>query len=117
MTFRCFHGLFRNIGRRFRQGAEDTARVKPAGALFAENTFPIDLAGLELRNGSMSAVGTSGRPSHSESTIDKVQTVACCPSNTVVGEPADQRLINASLINQVLNEASDGVINECRHYR
>src|SRR5262249_48632264 len=65
----------------------------------------------------MSAVGASGRPSHSESTIDKVQAVARCASNTVVGQPSDQGLIGATLINQILNETSDGVIHECSHNR
>src|SRR5262245_55826711 len=65
----------------------------------------------------MSAVGASGRSSHSKSTIDKVQTIACCASNTVVGQPSDQGLIDATLIDQILNEASDGVVHECSHNR
>src|SRR5262245_37792954 len=60
----------------------------------------------------MSAVGASSGSSHSESTIDKVQTVACCPSNAVIGHPSDQGLIDAALKNQILKEASDGVVYE-----
>src|SRR5262245_6551858 len=63
----------------------------------------------------MSAVGASNRAAYSESTIDKVQTVSDCASNTVVGHPSDQRLIDATLINQILDQASDGVIGECGH--
>src|SRR5262247_1188403 len=65
----------------------------------------------------MSAVGASSRAPYSESTIDKVQTVSDCASNTVVGHPSDQGLIDAALINQILDEASNGVIRECSHNR
>src|SRR5262245_60307712 len=65
----------------------------------------------------MSAVGASGRPSYSESTIDEVQTIPDCASNAVVGHPSDQGLIDATLINEILDEASDGVIRECSHNR
>src|SRR5262245_17817977 len=65
----------------------------------------------------MSAVGASYRPAYSESTIDKVQTVSDCASHTVVGHPSDQGLIDATLINEILDEPSDGVIRECSHNR
>src|SRR5215831_2024954 len=65
----------------------------------------------------MSAVGASNRPPYSESTIDKIQTVSDCASHTVVGHPSDQGLIDATLINKILDEPSDGVIRECSHNR
>src|SRR5215831_19670703 len=65
----------------------------------------------------MSAVGASNRPPYSESTIDKIQTVSDCASHTVVGHPSDQGLIDATLINEILDEASDSVIRERSHDR
>src|SRR5215510_6510158 len=65
----------------------------------------------------MSAVGASNRAPYSESTIDKIQTVSDGASNTVVGHPSDQGLIDATLINEILDEASDSVIRERSHDR
>src|SRR3712207_7978972 len=45
VPLRGLHRLARDRRRRLRQGAEDAAGVEPARALFAEDFFPIDVAG------------------------------------------------------------------------
>ena len=72
------------------KGAEDSAGVKPARAVFGKDFFPVDVAGLQLRDGSMSAVGTDQRGAHSESAFGEIQAHCGRYGHAVKRHPADQ---------------------------
>src|SRR5437764_13328725 len=85
--------------------------MKPAGALLAEDIVPINIAGLELRCGGVAAVGAAERAAHAEAALGKVQAVAHGAAHAVVVEPFDE-LVHTALVDEVLNEASNGVFGE-----
>ena len=100
-------------GRRgFGKRAKNAAGVEPAGAVPAEDGVPIDLAGLELRDGGVAAVGTSQRRARAESALGEVQPVAHRAADSVEWHPAYQRLVDAALVDQVLDQPPDRVIGE-----
>ena len=63
-------------------------RVEPAGAVLAEDLVPIDIAGLELRDGGVAAVGAAQRGAHAESALGEVQAVAHGAADAVEWHPA-----------------------------
>src|SRR6266581_7964894 len=87
--------------------------MKPAGALTGKNCFPIHITRLQLRNGRVPAVGASNRRAQSETALGEIQPIAHRASNSVVGNPLDAGLIHATLINEVLNQASNRIVREC----
>src|SRR5262249_13512104 len=74
-------------------------------------------SGLELRDSSVPAVRTSQRGPESESAFGKVESISRCAANAVVLNPADQRLIHTTLINEILKKAPDGIIGDGRNNR
>ena len=88
MLARGLHGLDSNIGRGFRERAEDAAGVEPARAVLAENFIPINVAGLQLRHRGVAAVGATERGAHAESALGEIQAVAHRAADAVVGHPA-----------------------------
>ena len=97
------------------KGAEDSAGVKPASAQFAEDVVPVDFAWLELRDRRVAAVGAAQRRAHSEAALGEIEAVAGGASHAVVFHPANERLIHAALVDQVLQQTADGVVDKCRN--
>src|SRR5947209_6833969 len=86
--------------------------MEPAGAFAGEDGVPMDVAGAELRNGGVSAIGAAQRSADAESTFRKVQPVADGSADSVIGNPLDVRLVYATLKDQILNQAADGVVGK-----
>ena len=77
-----------------------------------ENRLPIEVAGLDLADGGVAAIGAAGGGAHAEAALSKVEAVADGAADAIVRNPADERGIDAALKNEVFNEAADGVIGE-----
>src|ERR1700754_54185 len=114
---RRFHRLARDSRCCFRQRTEDAAGVKPARAFVTEDLVPIDIAGLELRHGRVTAIGTTGSGTYAETAFGEVQSVAHRASDTIKLHPLHVRLVHAALINQVLNQAAHRVVCKGRNQR
>ena len=107
-----FHGFLGHKRRGFRQSAEDAAAVKPAGPVFGENLIPVDLAGLQLRDGGVPPVGASERRANAEAALGEIQAVADGAADAVIRGPADIFLADAALPHEVFDEAADGIVRE-----
>src|SRR5437870_7650740 len=75
--------------------------------MLSKNLVPIDVAGLELRYRSVPAIVRSYSGAHAEATLGKVESVAGGVADAIVLNPAHERLINAALINQILEQTAD----------
>src|ERR1700730_15237508 len=106
------YGLQRDIRCAGRQGTEDAAGVKPTRALFSKNAVPIDVARLELRDSGVSAIVGSDGGADAEASLGEIQPVARSAADAVVGDPADKRLIHATLVDEILKQAGHGIIGE-----
>ena len=84
--------------------------------MLPKNLVPINVPRLQIRHRRVSAVITSQRRPYPKSTFRKVQPVARRPPQSIMFHPANQRLINAALINQVLEQAPHRIIHKRRHY-
>src|SRR5207245_17553 len=91
---------------------EDTSCVKPASAILTKNFFPIDIAGLKLRYRSVPAIVRSYSGAHAEAPLGEVESVAGGVADAIVLNPAHERLINAALINQILEQTADRITGE-----
>ena len=94
----CFSCYLRSC---FRQRAKNPAGVKPARALFDKDCFPVNLAGLELRNGRVPAIRTSESGAHAKPTLGEIQAVADRAADAVIFDPADMAEIDAALKHQI----------------
>jgi hypothetical protein len=74
--------------------------------------LPIDAATLELRCGGVAAIGDSERAADSITAFGEVQPVANIAADAVVGHPLQERGIDASLKNKVLQQAADIVVGK-----
>ncbi len=91
--------------------------MEPAGAAVAEDRFPVDVSRLHRRRGRVSAIrGPESRPD-AEAALDEIQAVADASPDAVVGEPCDVRGVDASLEDQVLEQAADRIVGERRDDR
>src|SRR5579859_7155898 len=117
VALRRLHRFQGNLRRGRGESAEYSSRVKPTRSVLAKNIVPIDVSRLQLRNGGVAAVVTAQRCSHAESTLRKIESVARRMAYAVVLHPADQRLIDAALINEILKQPSDRIIRESRNDR
>src|SRR5580658_9317727 len=84
--------------------------MEPARAFCLEDGVPIDLAGSELRDGSIAAVGAAKGRAYAEAALSEVEAVAHGSAYAVVLYPANMRLIDAALEHEIFDEASDGVV-------
>ena len=117
MLFRDLHGLAGYERRVFGQGGEYAAAMKPPRALLAEDLLPIDVARPELRHRGVAAVRASDRGARAETPLGEVQPVAHSPSHAVIFHPLHVRLVDAALIDQVLNQTAHGIVGERGHDR
>ena len=110
---RGVHGFHGNFGGGCGECGEDSAGMEPARAVAgAEDRLPIEIAGLDLADGSVAAVGTAGGSAHAKAALSKVEAVAHGAADAIVRDPADERGIDAALEDEVLDEAADGVVGE-----
>src|SRR5262245_43825227 len=113
-VLRGLHRLARHLGRLVGQRAEDAARVQPPRALALEDRGPVDVAGFQLRNGGVAAIGATDTGPNAETALDEVEAVAGLAADAVVLHPADVRLIDAALGDQSLHEPDHRVVGERR---
>ena len=117
MLFSDLHRFFSDLGRRFRQSTKNTAGVEPSRAFVTKYFLPVDIAFLELRHRRISPIRTSESSTDAETAFGKVHTVANSTPNAIVLRPLNMRLIDAALIDQVLNQAADRIIGKCGNDR
>src|SRR6266404_1449796 len=92
--------------------------MKPAGSpLWAKDLFPIEVAGLHLRDGGMAAIGTSQRRAHAEAALGEVESVAHGAPDAVVLHPFHMGLVHTTLKDEILDQASHRIIGEGRNQR
>src|SRR5206468_2290612 len=113
---RGLHRFLRDRGSGGREAREDAAGVEPARAVLAEDALPVDLAGLELARRAVRAIGAAERAADAEAALGEVEAVADAAADAVVGDPANVRLIDAALVEAVLDQPSDGIVGERRHH-
>ena len=116
---RCgdLHRLERKIGRRLRERREDAAAVEPAGAVPAEDLLPVDVARAQLRGRRVATVGDADRAANAEAALGEVQPVAHLAPDAVVGDPAEVGSLDATLVDEVVDQPADGIVGERRHDR
>src|ERR1043165_7639910 len=103
MFSRRKHRLARDSRSRSRECAENSTRMKPASAFSSEDLIPINIARLQLRDGGMTAIRTTGRGANSVATFRKVQAIAYGSPDAIELNPVQMRLVHAALIDQILH--------------
>src|SRR5207253_1457510 len=83
------HRFFGDQWRRLGKCAEDSPRVKPARAFACKNSLPIDITRFQLRNGGMTAVGTTKRRAHTKTAFGKIQAITHRAPDPIVFDPTD----------------------------
>ena len=73
---------------------------------------PVEVAGLDLADGGVAAVGAAGGRAHAEAALGKVEAVADGAAHAVVGNPFEQGSIHAALQDEVFDQAADGVVGQ-----
>src|SRR6185369_14680101 len=96
---------------------EDTAGMEPARAFALEDGGPVDVSPLQLRNGSVPAIGAADTGADAEAALHEVEPVARRTADTVELHPAHVRLIDTALIDQVLHQPSHGIVGKGRDER
>jgi hypothetical protein len=59
----------------------------------------------------VAAIRTAHRAAHAESALREIQSVAHRPADAVVIHPANEFLIDAALVDQVLQQPADGALS------
>jgi len=112
VAFCSLHGFQCNIGSRGGKSTKYPTGVEPARPLLSKNFIPIDVAGLELGNRGVSAIVGSDRGPHSESALSEIEAISCRVTHPVVLNPTHQRLIDSSLVDEILKQSSHRIIGE-----
>src|SRR5205085_7146140 len=92
----------------------DAAGVEPPRPFAPEDRPPVDVARLELRDGGVAAVRAAQRGAQAEAALGEVQAVAHSAPDAIIFHPADVRLIDAALVDQVLNQSPYGIVRQRR---
>ena len=111
------HRLRGDVRRRLAERREDAAAVEPAGAFAGEDLVPVDVARPQLADGGVAPVGAADGAADAEASLGEVEPVAHLAADTVVGDPAHVRLVDAALEHQVLDEPADRVVGQRRDDR
>jgi hypothetical protein len=98
----CFLAI--HVARRLRECREDATGVKPAHTETTEDVLPVDVARPELGRGTVPAIRAADRAANAEAPLREVQPVAHGATDAVGWHPLDQRGVDASLENQVLQQ-------------
>ena len=101
----------------FGKGCEDAARVEPADAERAEEVFPVEVAGLDLRGGGVAAVRDADSATDAEATLGEVEAVTDRAADAVVLAPLDEVGVHSALHHEVFEQAADFVVDERRAHR
>src|ERR1700675_2159790 len=117
MPFCSLHRFQGNFRRCRRERAENATGMKPACAVLSKNLIPINFGGLQLRNCRVPAIVTAERCADAEASLCKIEAVARRVAYAVMFDPANQRLVYASLIDKVLQQPPHGIIGERRDDR
>ncbi len=106
------HGLNSDGRSRLGERRVDAAGVEPAHAEGAENVIPVDVAGLELRGGSVATVRIADGTADAEAALSEVQAVADIAADAVVFAPLDEIGGDAALHDEVFDEMADFIVHE-----
>jgi len=109
----CLDRFNHQVRGRVGQRGEDAAGVEPAHAEFAEDVFPIDVAGFELGCRGVAAVRVADRAADTEAAFGEIQTISHIAADAVVPAPLDEVGGNAALHDEVLDEVAHFIIDEC----
>ena len=112
VAMRGFDGFFGNQRGGVGERGEDAAGVEPARAFGREDFVPVDLTGLELGDSGVAAVGAAQRGAHAEAALGEVEAIADGAADAVVLHPLQMRLVDAALVDEVFDEAANGVVGE-----
>src|SRR5437763_1172195 len=107
---RRFHRFGRHGGRGLGERGENAAGMEPARA--AKDRVPIEIAGFELGDGGVAAVGAAERGARAESALGEVEAIARAPADAVVVDPAQPGEIAAALQHEVFDQAPNSVVDE-----
>ena len=91
--------------------------MEPTDAFLAEELIPVDVAGLELRDGGETTVGAGAGAAAAVAALDEVESVADRAADAIIGHPLHVRDVNATLQHEVLNETADRIVRERRDRR
>src|SRR5271157_3624405 len=84
---------------------EDAAGVKALRAVLgSEDRGPVEVAGFELADGGVAAVGTAGGGAEAEASLSEVEAVADGAAYAVIGNPFEQGSIDAALEDEVFHQ-------------
>jgi hypothetical protein len=107
------HGFNGDLGGGGGERGEDAAGMEELrSVLGAEDRLPIEVAGLDLADGGVAAIGTARGGADAVTAFSKVEAVADGAADAVVGNPAEEGRIDAALKDEVFNEAADGVVGD-----
>ncbi len=73
---------------------------------------PVEVAGLDLADGGVAAVGAADGRAHAEAALGEVEAVADLAADAVVGNPLDEGGIDAALQDKVFDQAANGVVGQ-----
>jgi hypothetical protein len=90
--------------------------VKPSRPLATEYLFPINRARAQLRDRRVTSIRATNRAANTESAFGEIHSISNHAAHAVVPDPRDVRLIDAALIDQVLNKPADGIVRKRRYY-
>ena len=88
--------------------------MEPAAAELAEDHVEVDVAGFELGDRRVAAVGAAHRAADAVAAFREVQTVADLTPHAVVRDPLDEGDVHAALQHEILDEAADRIVRERR---
>src|SRR5258708_21458629 len=86
--------------------------MEPARSAPAEDLLPVDVTGFKLRNCRVAAVRAPQRRAQPKTAFGKVEAIAHATANAVILDPAHHRLLHATLIDQVLQQAANRVVGK-----
>src|SRR5581483_354461 len=103
------HRLEREPGGAGAERGEDAAAVEPPCSFEAEDRLPVDVPRPHGRRSGVRTVRAAEGGPDAEAALDEVEAVADASPDPVVRQPADVRLVDAALQDQILEEAADRI--------
>src|ERR1039458_2080958 len=80
--------------------------------MFPKDLIPVDIARFELRHSRMSTIVGAQRCSHSEAALGKVEAIPHRAPHSVVLDPAHQRLVHTTLIDEILKQSPHRIVGK-----
>ena len=91
---------------------KDAAGVEPAHAFFAEDFFPVDFTGANLRGGGIGTVGAAKRRTDAEAFFGEVEADAGVLAHAVKITPDAVAHIDAALHDQVFDQPAEVILRQ-----